>query len=52
VLAAARADSTDLADAHTVAVAVEAGGGVILTADEEDLHRLAAAYPNVQVAGI
>jgi predicted nucleic acid-binding protein len=52
VLTAARADSSDLADAHAVAGAVEAGGGVILTGDQDDLERLAAPYPNVHVAPI
>lgn len=52
VLTAARADSSDLADAHAVASAVEAGGGVILTGDRDDLERLAAAYPNIHVAPI
>ena len=52
VLAAARAGSADLADAHNVAVAVEAGGGVILTGDRLDLERLAGPYPHVQVAAI
>lgn len=52
VLTAARADSSDLADAHAVASAVEAGGGVILTGDQDDLERLAAAYPNIHVAPI
>ena len=50
VLNAARAGSGDLADAHAVATAVEAGGGVILTGDQDDLDRLAAAYPNVHIA--
>lgn len=52
VLTAAQADSSDLADAHAVATAVEAGGGVVLTADEDDLKRLAAAYPNVHIEHI
>lgn len=52
VLAAAGAGSEDLADAHCVAVTVEAGGGVIVTGDPDDLTRLAAAFPNVQVAAI
>jgi predicted nucleic acid-binding protein len=52
VLGAARADSTYLADAHAVAAAVEGGGGVILTVDEDDLNRLAAAYPNVHISKI
>lgn len=50
VLAAAGADSSDLADAHVVAAVVEAGGGVVLTGDTGDLTRLAASYPNVHVA--
>jgi len=52
VLSAARADSADMADAHVVAAAVETGGGVILTGDEADLNRLAAAYPNIHVSPI
>lgn len=52
VLAAADAGSEDLADAHAVAATVEAGGGAILTGDEPDLRRLAAAYPNVVVMRI
>ena len=52
VLAGARADSADLADAHVVAVAVEAGGGVLVTGDAGDLGRLAAAYTNVQVCPV
>lgn len=52
VLAAAGAGSEDLADAHAVAVAMEGGGGVILTGDESDLERLAAPYANVHVAVI
>ena len=50
VLHAASAGSQDLADAHCVAAAVEAGGGVIVTSDADDLTRLSAAYPNVRVA--
>ena len=52
VLAAARADSSDMADAHPVAAAVESGGGVILTGDEDALNRLSASYPNVHVSRI
>jgi predicted nucleic acid-binding protein len=52
VLTAAGAGSSYLADAHVVAAAVEAGGGVILTGDKNDLARLSAAYPNVFVTGI
>lgn len=52
VLAAARAGSEHLADAHVIAVAVELGGGLALTADAEDLNRLAASYRNVVVIGL
>ena len=52
VLGSAGVGSEMLADAHTVAAAVEAGGGVVLTGDESDIERLAAPYPNVQVAAI
>ncbi len=52
VLAAARAGSALIVDAHVVASAVEAGGGVVLTADSGDLERLAAPYRNVHVADI
>lgn len=52
VLAAAGADSSHLADAHAVAAAVEAGGGVVLTGDEDDLALLSAPYPNVHVSKV
>jgi hypothetical protein len=52
VLAAADAGSADLADAHTVAAAMETGGGVILTGDPSDIERLAAGYPNIHIAGL
>jgi len=52
VLAAAKTDSSQLADAHAVAAAIEAGGGVVLTGDEDDLERLSAAYPNVHISKI
>lgn len=46
----AGAGSALLADAHAVAVAVEDGGGTVVTGDPADLTRLAAAYGNVVVA--
>lgn len=52
VLAAAKAGSEHLADAHVVAVAVELGGGLALTADAGDLTKLAASYRNVTVIGL
>ena len=52
VLAAAKAGSEDLADAHVIATVVDLGGGIALTTDLEDLERLAAAYRNVTVVGL
>jgi predicted nucleic acid-binding protein len=52
VLTAAKTGSKDMADAHVVAAAIDAGGGVIVTGDEIDLQRLAAPYNNVHVAVI
>ena len=49
LLAEARAGSALFADAHPVAVAVEAGGGVVQTADPGDLGRLAAPYRTVVI---
>ncbi len=52
VLAGAKADSRLLADAHVVAAAVEAGGGVILTGDPDDLTRLAGPYPTITIKAL
>jgi predicted nucleic acid-binding protein len=49
VLAGAGARSALIVDAHVVAVAVEAGGGVVLTGDPDDLNQLSAPYPHVVV---
>jgi predicted nucleic acid-binding protein len=49
LLAEAGASSALFADAHPVAVAVEAGGGVVQTADPDDLGRLAAPYRTVVI---
>src|SRR6201996_6643336 len=49
LLAEAGAGSKLFADAHPVAVAVEAGGGVVQTADPDDIGRLAAPYGNILV---
>jgi predicted nucleic acid-binding protein len=45
----AGAGSALLADAHAVAAAVEVGGGIVLTADPDDLGRLAAGTGRVMV---
>lgn len=52
ILAAAAEGSEMIVDAHAVAAAVEAGGGIVLTSDPDDLGRLAAPYRNVQVIDI
>jgi hypothetical protein len=44
-----KACQTLFADAHPVAVAVEVGGGVVQTADPDDLGRLAAPYRTVVI---
>jgi hypothetical protein len=52
VLAEAGAGSVFLAYAHVVAVAVEDGGGIVLTCDVDDLVRLAAPYRTVAVKAL
>lgn len=49
VLAGARAGSADIVDAHVVATVVEAGSGVVMSGDPDDMERLSAPYPNVVV---
>lgn len=52
VLHGADTTSADMVDAHCVAVAVEHGGGVVITSDVADLERLAAPYANVHIASV
>jgi predicted nucleic acid-binding protein len=52
VLAAADVGSTMIVDAHVVAIAVEAGGGMIVTGDEDDLTMLSAPYRHVVVEAV
>jgi predicted nucleic acid-binding protein len=49
VLHGAGAGSRDMVDAHVVAVCAVYGGGLVVTADEEDIQRLAAAVPSARV---
>ncbi len=49
VLADSQAGSELIVDAHVVALTLEAGGGVVVTGDPDDLTRLAAGYRNVVV---
>jgi hypothetical protein len=52
VLSVAEAGSEDLADAHVVAVAAEAGGGIVVTGDPVDMLRLSAPYRTVVVEAL
>lgn len=52
LLAAAGLGSAHMADAHTVAVAITRGGGVVLTGDVADIERLAAPHGAVTVAAV
>jgi predicted nucleic acid-binding protein len=52
LLAEARAGPELFADAHPVALAVESGGGVVQTADPDDLARLAAPYRTVIIESL
>ena len=49
VLHGADADSSDIIDAHVVAVCVGYGGGLVVTADGDDIDRLAQAVPSARV---
>ena len=52
ILSAAGAGSEDLADAHVVAVATEAGGGVVVSGDPADMTRLAAPFRTIVLEAI
>ena len=52
MLASAKAGTDLIVDAHVVAAAVEAGGGLVLTCDPTDVGRLASPYRNIQVVDI
>ena len=49
LLSEAGVGSALFADAHPVAAAVEAGGGIVQTADPDDLTRLASPYRTVVI---
>lgn len=49
LLSEAGAGSALFADAHPIAVAIEAGGGIVQTGDPDDLGRLAAPYRTVAI---
>lgn len=52
LLAAADLGSEAIVDAHVIAASIEAGGGVCLTGDEDDLEPLAAGSASVVVVGL
>jgi len=49
VLHGASADSRDMIDAHVVALCVVHDGGLVVTADADDMERLARAVPAVRI---
>ena len=49
VLNAAKAGTEDIVDAHVVSVCIDFGGGVVVTSDPDDIHRLAAAVPSIRI---
>lgn len=49
ILHAAGADSTQIVDAHVVATCAQAGGGLVLTADPDDIRRLAETVPAIRI---
>lgn len=52
ILHAARTGSEDIVDAHSVALGVLAGGGVIATSDPDGISRLAAGVPAVRLVTV
>lgn len=49
ILHAVGAGSTDIVDAHVVAVCVPYGGGIVVTSDPGDIMRLAQAVPSSRI---
>jgi predicted nucleic acid-binding protein len=49
VLHASSRSSADMVDAHLVALCVEAGGGIVVTTDPDDVMALAAPFPGLRV---
>jgi len=45
-------DSCHVVDALVVAGAIRLGGGIVLTADPDDLRSLARDHPNIRVAAL
>lgn len=49
VLEASKAGSKDMVDAHVVAVCVKRGGGMVVTSDPGDLHRLSSPFIGARI---
>lgn len=49
ILFGAHASTPDLVDAHLVALCLPSGGGLVVTSDPDDVHRLAARFPGLRV---
>ncbi|WP_219416066.1 PIN domain-containing protein [Pseudonocardia nigra] len=49
VLHGSDASSADIVDAHVVAVCAGRGGGLVITADPDDIAHLAAAVPSARI---
>lgn len=49
VLHSVKASTEDIVDAHVVSVCIPFGGGLVVTSDPDDIHRLAAAVPSIRV---
>ena len=47
-----RLDSCHVVDAVVVATAARLGGAVVLTGDPDDLRRLAAGHPNIEIVAL
>lgn len=49
ILHASGAGTQDMVDAHVVAACVPHGGGLVVTADPNDIDRLAASVPSIRI---
>ena len=49
ILHSANAATPDVVDAHSVAVALIYGGGIVVTADPDDIERLGSTVPGIRI---
>ncbi len=49
ILHGSEADTGDLVDAHLVAACADAGGGLVISSDPDDIQRLSQAVPGVRI---